>query len=385
LTRPHRLLAVGPLPPPLNGMSGAFQALIQGLSPAQWNLTVVDLADRIAGRPDAAFAFKRMGKVAGAVAQFMFQAPQADLVYLTVSQSTLGFLKDSVMLASAHFMQKPVIVHLHGGHFRGFYDQQTPPMQKLIRGVLERSRLMVVEGEALKNEFSMVADWRERTLAVMNPCEVPLGQPRKAPVNRLRVLFLSNMHLDKGYLDVVEALRLLAGELPNHFLEVHFAGDFRMASEYASLTEMQNDFQKRLSQLPTSVQSRYHGVVQGEAKHTLLAQADVFVLPTYYINEGQPIAVMEALASGLPVIATRHRGIPEILPTEMAELFVPARDPLAIAQKLKALAINPSLYQRLSVRALERARDFSLGVHLERMEAVLAAALKSSVRSPAPT
>ena len=51
--------------------------------------------------------------------------------------------------------------------------------------------------------------------------------------------------------------------------------------------------------------------IAGDEKEKLYSEADIFLLPTYYLGEGQPISIIEALSYGLPVISTNFRGIPE--------------------------------------------------------------------------
>src|SRR5205807_28844 len=75
----------------------------------------------------------------------------------------------------------------------------------------------------------------------------------------------------------------------------------------------------------------YHGTVKGDAKHRFLEQAHVFVLPSYYSGEGQPVSILEALSYGTPIVATQYRGIPELLRHKVNGLFVHDRSPQDIS------------------------------------------------------
>ena len=66
-----------------------------------------------------------------------------------------------------------------------------------------------------------------------------------------------------------------------------------------------------------------------------LQVADVFVLPTFYPFEGQPLVLLEALAAGVPVVSTFHAGIPETVRNEKEGLLVPANDPPALAGAIR--------------------------------------------------
>ncbi len=85
----------------------------------------------------------------------------------------------------------------------------------------------------------------------------------------------------------------------------------------------------------------------------LMADADVFALSSDY--EGHPVALLEAMAAGLPVVATAVGGVPEIVGD--AGLLVPPRDIEAFRNALVQLQRDPSLREELSRRARERARS----------------------------
>jgi len=97
----------------------------------------------------------------------------------------------------------------------------------------------------------------------------------------------------------------------------------------------------------------------------LLASADAMVLPSvvtpYGKKEGIPVALMEALATELPVVATAISGIPELLEDGRTGLLVPQRDARALADALIKLHENPGLARRLGKAGREKVlRDFNL-------------------------
>lgn len=96
-----------------------------------------------------------------------------------------------------------------------------------------------------------------------------------------------------------------------------------------------------------------------------VAAADVVVLPSivtsYGKQEGIPVALMEALASEKPVVATAISGIPELIEHERSGLLVPERDATALAEALARLHDDPELGQRLGVAGRETVlREFDL-------------------------
>lgn len=128
-------------------------------------------------------------------------------------------------------------------------------------------------------------------------------------------------------------------------LRVLFVGDGKHRAELESLA-MMNDLKDRvefLGQLPA-----------GEAVREQLDGADLFVLPSH--QEGLPRAMIEAMARGLPCIGSSVGGIPELL--EDTEL-IPAGDAVALASKIREVAIDSHRMTRLSARNLEKAREYS--------------------------
>jgi colanic acid/amylovoran biosynthesis glycosyltransferase len=97
----------------------------------------------------------------------------------------------------------------------------------------------------------------------------------------------------------------------------------------------------------------------------LLSQADVVVTPSVPTKggkrEGIPVVLMEAMGSGVPVVASGISGIPELVEHERSGLLVPPRDAQALAQALERMHCDPELRQRLGQAGREKVvREFDL-------------------------
>src|SRR6185503_12352919 len=114
----------------------------------------------------------------------------------------------------------------------------------------------------------------------------------------------------------------------------------------------------------------------------VLAAADAFVLGSR--NEGLPVAVMEALALGLPVVATSAGGVPEAVRSGIEGLLVPTQSPAALARAIERLRVDPALRSRLARAARARAAAFDASVAVTRLETIYeAVATRRSVPSQA--
>ena len=95
----------------------------------------------------------------------------------------------------------------------------------------------------------------------------------------------------------------------------------------------------------------------------ILAACDIFALASDY--EGLPVAVIEAMAAGLPVVATAVGGIPELVEHEVTGMIVPPRDRQALAGALSSLLHDPGRRRAFGERARERAQQFTAARMIE--------------------
>jgi glycosyltransferase involved in cell wall biosynthesis len=106
----------------------------------------------------------------------------------------------------------------------------------------------------------------------------------------------------------------------------------------------------------------------------LMAAADAFVLPSRF--EGHPIVVLEAMAAGLPVIATDVCGTSEAIDANVTGLLVPPEDPEALASAMQLVLARPSVARRLAVRARSSVtQNFSAAVMAHKTLAIYRAML----------
>ena len=94
------------------------------------------------------------------------------------------------------------------------------------------------------------------------------------------------------------------------------------------------------------------------------ADADIFVLPS--ISEGSPKVIPEAMAKGLPIIATRVGGLPELIENGVNGILIEPHDAVSLSDAIEYLATNPIMRQSMGEASLDKAEEFTLEVQMER-------------------
>ncbi len=98
----------------------------------------------------------------------------------------------------------------------------------------------------------------------------------------------------------------------------------------------------------------------------ILSILDIYVISSLW--EGQPIAMLEAMAAGLPVVATKVGGVPEIIVEGQNGLLAEAEDVDNLAEKIKRLIEDEALRNRLSLAAREKSEEYGLSVYIKKLE-----------------
>ncbi len=110
------------------------------------------------------------------------------------------------------------------------------------------------------------------------------------------------------------------------------------------------------------------GFVPHDRVPAVLTHADLLVLPSLYEELGT--ILLEAMWVGLPIVASRTGGIPDIIEDEVNGVLVVAGDPQVLARAIDSLLADSELARRLGEAARERARDYDWGVLAERVLAI---------------
>ena len=345
-----KILFIAPVSLPVTGQSLAAKRLLLELE-KDHSVRCIDFSK---GTFDQGLSsVSRLLQVCKILNEIRANQKHADAIYLALSQSLAGNVKDLVTYAICFRKLARTLVHLHGGGIKRIVFDRHPILRAINKFFLKRVGVAIVLSPSLRQIFAaMVPDERIRTIANFAQDELFLDteqiQSKFATTEPLRLLFLSNLIKGKGFNELANAYDLLSLTSRNK-VQIDFAGEFISEKEKRSF----------LDKIGDKTGLRYHGVVEGDKKRQLLAQAHILCLPTYYAYyEGQPISILEAYASGCAVITTNHGGIPDVFEPGRTGFYVEKQSASSIAQVIETLVRNPGELQRIAVYNSAIARTF---------------------------
>lgn len=327
-------------PPPYTGQAiGSAVALTQLQKVCE--CVSVDLsAGPLAGRSGLTTKLGRITTVALAsmkVRRHAIAASKAGkkvILYFVPSGSLLGQLRDLLMIMSARRYCTRIVAHVRSGNFGMSAGSAT--------GRIIFARLVTIVDSfifltpSLAHRVANYVD-PDTVSIVPNTIDQEALCPTELVIRRLNekcsqetrhVVFVSNMIRSKGYLDLLEAVKILvtAGDFP---IKCTFAGEWPD-------TRSRDSFEAQVAEYYLTDRVSILGpVTDRKAIRDLLLSSHALALPSYYPVEAQPRCIIEALNCGVPVVSTRHGGIPEIFEDQEQGVLVESRNPASLAEALR--------------------------------------------------
>lgn len=356
------VLFIAPLPPPVNGQSLVSQRLLEHLQSSH-HVTEVNI--RKNSLKDGMDSATRVGEVLQTFRAVYRHRRQVDTVYLTVSESLAGNIKDLVICLICRRLRGRMYVHLHGGSLRRLLYDRYRSIRWLNKVILKGLRGAIVSGPSHLHVFDGIVE-QDRVFIAANYASDDLflapervaGKFESAP--RIRILYISHMTEKKGYQRLADGY-LAASDAVREAVQIDFAGAFENDANEKSFLERVGD----------TSGIRYHGVVTNDAKRALFEQANVLCLPTSFL-EGQPISILEAYAAGCVVVATGQPGILDVFTPDENGYVLGTATPQEIAGVLSRLVAERSGLGAIGLRNRKLAEDrYRASISMERVAAII--------------
>jgi glycosyltransferase involved in cell wall biosynthesis len=351
LTRNKPLIfMLGPRRPLTGGMVSVMDNLCASSLSARFDIRPFQTGKTTpAGRPLAAGVGAQLSLAWRLARELPRQRPA--IVHLhTCSGRT--FWRDSAHMLIARLCGANGVWHIHGGGFDKFIRSLGPIGRRVVARSLRLAKAIIVLNEEMLGHRALApgALWQVVVNGV-SVCQDPdVAGRRGQPGRATSFLFMGNLNPAKGAWDLVRAAGQATARKCD--LRVQIAGPPTANAPKEGLLKLAGD-------CGCGDCVEFLGVIGGQEKANALAQADVLALPSYC--EAMPMAILEGMAAGLPVIATTVGAIGQVVRDGVEGFLVPPGDIEALAGKMVQMARDADLRRRMGEAARKRvAAKYSL-------------------------
>lgn len=214
---------------------------------------------------------------------------------------------------------------------------------------IARAQFVVAITHFCRSQLMLFSDPRHWSKIAIVHCGLdPALYRREAPTFGKRVAFVGRLDPVKGALLLIEAMAQVLKTHPDATLTLAGDGPARAPAE------------ARARDLGITNSVHFAGFMTQSQVADLLANSDMLVLPSF--AEGLPVVYMEALASRIPVVASRVAGVQELVEDSVTGFTVPPGDVATLADRMSRLMSDPDLSARMGEagrKAVEREHDIT--------------------------
>jgi len=356
-----RVLMLGPGQDVMGGITTFVQVLIPVLEQhvdLKYLITVRNRQTKDSGRLSARNILLAISQYIRFLIALVWFHPK--IIHIHTSQG-IAWLKDTFFVLIGKAWGSRIILHIHGGNFDEIYNKSHRLIRNYTQKVLELADAVIAVSEVLSKRLTHIV-LVNHILTFKNCIAVDTVPARLSccPTNGAKALFLGVIGPSKGTYDLIEAMAFLK------------ARGISLTLWIAGLEEREGDIDKaraKIRKLDLEGVCQFVGAVYGANKSQLLNDASLLVLPSYH--EALPMALLEAMAAGLPIVATRVGGIPEVVVDGYNGFLVEPGNVEALAEKLSVLASDPHLCQVMGKRSREISeRELDVKPYVKRLVAL---------------
>ena len=280
--------------------------------------------------------------------KLIFRKP--DIIHIHMSYKG-SFYRKSILLLIAKIFRVPTIIHVHGSSFKDFYGSLNKLQRKYCHFVLNNcDKLIVLSNEWFKFFSNFVSTNKISVLYNgVDAINYPVKREHVVPV----CLFMGRLGKRKGVYDLLESVRILKEkEIKAKFL---LAGDGEIENVKQVLKGM--DIEEYVDVL---------GWIDSNQKDELIKKSNILVLPSY--NEGLPMAILEGMSYGLPIVSTPVGGIPEVIEHGKNGFLIEPGDVNSLANYLQQLINDANMRCDMGLKNQEIIKNkFSLTILMEEL------------------
>ncbi len=336
---PTRILLVGPASGRdgvIGGARVAFAETVRELESRGFALDVVSTSRSRAAASRGRTLLREAFVFARVLLRVLAAVRRADVVFLHMSPYG-ALAAASALWLVCRLARRPLAVRFFGGALFEVHRRYGPLARWLADRTFLRCPLVFVESRQLCRQFGDPANfrWLPNTRDVAPSPEA--SAPRREAGGKLA--FIGQLRMEKGLAEALVACRSLPPDW-----RLHVYGPPMPDTEWALFEG--------------HPRALYGGVLDPAGVPAVLRECDALLLPTRYRGENYPGVVVEALQCGTPVIATRWRGIPDMVGHGESGLLVAPRSVGELEAAIRLLVADPDLRRRLREGAGRRGECF---------------------------
>jgi glycosyltransferase involved in cell wall biosynthesis len=368
-----RVAMLGAYPPAVGGIASCIAALTRSGLSRRHEFLPFNTYSRKGG--SAAYGRETVAeksfRVLRDVLRFPFflarRAPQ--MVHVHTSFGDWSFWRDSVYVLLSRAAGKPVFLQIHGGDLETFMNRH-PATGSIPRRLLSMPTRIGVLSELQERPLRRLGR-RDDIDRVPNLIDAGPAPDRRRSRKRLGfpdrtviVLFAApHLYAAKGVTELIRAASQILSRCGGRDVRFCIIGGGGIENELRSFCAGMKRGDRFI----------FTGPLPPAEVRAWMAAADIFVLPSH--GEGFPMSILEAMSSGLPVVASAVGAVPEMIDDGIDGILVPPRDVGALRAALDRLIRNPSIRRRMGERSREKAvRRYNL----DRAEAVFGACYRAA-------
>lgn len=331
----NSILMVGPFPEPTTGVSVANDMVLNiFLESKNYHVRNINTSYNIFEESIGKFSIKKFLFYIALNFHF-FKIFKCDILYYTPGQTFYGILKYSFFILLGSLLGKELIIHIHGNHLRNEYNSLKGIKKKIFHYLISKSTKGIVLSKSLLKNLTPFIEKSNIFILPNFAQEYLVKENTLKNYKELRIVFLSNLMIEKGIIVLLQTLKML--ENKNIPYKAKIAGNLDMINK--------DKINSLLSQLKNT---EYLGIVKEESKRDLLNWGNIFTLPTFYKMEGQPISILEAMATGNVIITTKHEGTGDIMQNNVHGFFVDKNDVISLEKIFIHLKNEMEIIRKIS-------------------------------------
>lgn len=321
------ILIIGPFPDPISGVSIANKVVRDVLkSEPNFSVSSIDTSYPVFDEEVGGFSIKKMFFYLR-INTSLIKIFKNKIIYITPGQTFFGVLKYSSFILISSLFNKELIIHVHGNYLMEEYKSLKGMKKYIFKFLISKFTKGIVLSVSLKKNLTpFIPD--NRIFCLPNFAEDYLiKENSELEKSEIRIFYLSNLMKEKGIICLLKALKKLEKNKIKYHARI--AGNIAIKNS-VEILELVNELDN----------TEYIGVVSGKNKKNLLDWGNIFVLPTFYKMEGQPISILEAMATKNVIVTTDHAGISDIFKDTINGFFVEKNNVDSIYNILSYIGLN---------------------------------------------